>query len=69
MAVYDMEATRKDLIDRGVEVSEFFHRGLGEELERARPGRSLLRDLCGVQDPDGNSWLLQEIKERLPGRS
>ena len=67
MAVYDIAAAREDLISRGVEVSELFHRD-----ERARPGpdpegRSY-HTYATFKDPDGNGWLLQEIKERLPGR-
>ena len=34
---------------------------------RSPNGRSY-RSLASFSDPDGNGWLLQEIKTRLPGR-
>ena len=69
LAVYDIEATREDLISRGIEVSELFHSFPGEEPgpgpdPQGRPYSTL----ASFEDPDGNGWLLQEIKERLPGR-
>jgi catechol 2,3-dioxygenase-like lactoylglutathione lyase family enzyme len=69
LAVYDIAAAREDLIGRGVEVSEVFHGAPGEEPESGPDpeGRSYL-SYASFEDPDGNSWLLQEIKERLPGR-
>ena len=69
MAVYDIEATREDLMRRGVEVSELFHSFPGEEPGPGPDpqGRSYAT-YATFEDPDGNGWLLQEIKERLPGR-
>ena len=68
VAVNDIAATREDLISRGVEVSELFHSAPGEEPGPGRDpqGRSY-ETLASFEDPDGNGWLLQEIKERLPG--
>jgi catechol 2,3-dioxygenase-like lactoylglutathione lyase family enzyme len=69
LAVYDIEATREDLISRGVEVSELFHRIPGEEpAPGPDPERRSYLTYATFSDPDGNGWLLQEIKERLPGR-
>ena len=70
LAVYDVAATRDDLISRGMEVSEVFHRVPGEEPGSGPDpeGRSYAT-FASFEDPDGNGWLLQEIKERLPGRS
>ena len=68
MAVYDIDAQREDLIGKGVEVSESFHRGEnGIEPGRDPEGRSYFT-FAQFSDPDGNVFLLQEIKERLPGR-
>ena len=69
LAVYDIDATREDLTSRGVEVSELFHSAPGEEPGNGPDpqGRSYAT-YASFEDPDGNSWLLQEIKERLPGR-
>jgi catechol 2,3-dioxygenase-like lactoylglutathione lyase family enzyme len=68
LGVYDIDATRQDLIDRGVEVSELFHRDGGELSPGPDPERRSYLTLASFNDPDGNGWLLQEIKERLPGR-
>jgi catechol 2,3-dioxygenase-like lactoylglutathione lyase family enzyme len=69
VAVYDIAAAREDLISRGVEVSELFHSAPGEEPGPGPDpeGRSYTT-YATFKDPDGNGWLLQEIKERLPGR-
>jgi catechol 2,3-dioxygenase-like lactoylglutathione lyase family enzyme len=68
LAVHDIEAAREDLTGRGVEVSEPFHRddsGISPGLD---PERRSYFTYASFEDPDGNSWLLQEITERLPGR-
>ena len=76
LAVDDLDAARDDLIGRGVNVSEVFHYAGGpfnNTVENTRvagrdpEGRSYF-SFVSFQDPDGNRWLLQEIKERLPGR-
>ena len=68
-AVYDIEATREDLISRGVEVSELFHGAPGEDpVSGPDPQHASYKTYATFSDPDGNGWLLQEIKERLPGR-
>ncbi len=76
LAVDDIDAARDDLIARGVEVSEVFHYAggpfniTGENPRvsgRDPEGRSYFT-FASFEDPDGNSWLLQEVKTRLPGR-
>jgi catechol 2,3-dioxygenase-like lactoylglutathione lyase family enzyme len=76
LAVDDIDAARADLIARGVEVSEVFHYAGGpfnNAVENPRvggrdpQGRSYY-SFASFEDPDGNGWLLQEIKKRLPGR-
>ena len=76
LAVENVDAARKDLIDRGVNVSEVFHYAGGpfnNTIENPRvvgrdpEGRSYF-SFASFEDPDWNRWLLQEIKERLPGR-
>ena len=69
LVVSDIEAARRELIARGVDVSSVFHfdgdhhpvPGLGPE------GQSYV-SYATFNDPDGNRWVLQEIKKRLPGR-
>jgi catechol 2,3-dioxygenase-like lactoylglutathione lyase family enzyme len=68
VAVYDIEAARDDLINRGVEVGELYHRGEGGNLPGPDPDRTSYNSYAEFSDPDGNGWVLQEIRERLPGR-
>jgi catechol 2,3-dioxygenase-like lactoylglutathione lyase family enzyme len=81
LIVSDIEAARKELLDRGVEVSEVFHGGdnvhagpdapyLFGRLRMSGPdvGRGSYRSFASFDDPDGNGWMLQEVTTRLPGR-
>jgi catechol 2,3-dioxygenase-like lactoylglutathione lyase family enzyme len=69
LVVSDVEAARAELIDRGVEVSEIFHRVPGEEPRKGRePQRRSYASFATFSDPDGNRWLMQEVTARLPGR-
>jgi catechol 2,3-dioxygenase-like lactoylglutathione lyase family enzyme len=76
LAVEDLDAARADLVARGVAVSEIFHFAGGPFNETAKSARVRGRDpegrsyfsFASFEDPDGNGWLLQEIKTRLPGR-
>src|SRR6185295_14683083 len=76
LVVDDLDVARDDLIARGVEVSEVFHYAGGpfnNSVKNPRvsghdpEGRSYF-SFASFEDPDGNGWLLQEIKTRLPGR-
>jgi catechol 2,3-dioxygenase-like lactoylglutathione lyase family enzyme len=68
MVVSDIEAARADLISRGVEVSEPFHRGAGGFEPGLDPERKSYNTYATFKDPDGNGFLLQEVTDRLPGR-
>jgi catechol 2,3-dioxygenase-like lactoylglutathione lyase family enzyme len=68
LVVDDIEAARADLVSRGVEVSELFHRGESGLAPGPDPERRSYLTYASFSDPDGNGWLLQEIKTRLPGR-
>ena len=67
--VEDIEAGRNDLIGRRVKVSEIWHAvpGQGQKSGIDSERRSYL-SRASFADPDGNTWQLQEITERLPGR-
>jgi catechol 2,3-dioxygenase-like lactoylglutathione lyase family enzyme len=71
LIVEDVEAARGELTGHGAHVSEVWH-GAGLDVERRLPGpdpdRGSYRTWATFADPDGNSWLLQEVTERLPGR-
>lgn len=64
VVVADIEAARADLIERGVEVSDFFHLGSSGFEPGPDPERESYRTFASFVDPDGNSWLLQEVTER-----
>jgi catechol 2,3-dioxygenase-like lactoylglutathione lyase family enzyme len=69
LVVDDIEAARDDLISRGVEVSEIWHLEPGEgRVAGLDPQRRSYFSRATFADPDGNTWVLQEITERLPGR-
>jgi catechol 2,3-dioxygenase-like lactoylglutathione lyase family enzyme len=76
LIVYDIETARTELVDRGVEVSPVFHdaggifhhAGSKGRVTGADPKRSDYGSFASFSDPDGNGWLLQEIKTRAPGR-
>jgi catechol 2,3-dioxygenase-like lactoylglutathione lyase family enzyme len=73
LAVYDVDAARADLIARGVEVSEVFHGLAFSDTDETRapgpdPEGASYKSFATFSDPDGNVFLLQELKTRLPGR-
>jgi catechol 2,3-dioxygenase-like lactoylglutathione lyase family enzyme len=68
LVVSDIEAARADLISRGVEVSELFHRGESGLLPGPDPERRSYLTYASFNDPDGNGWLLQEVTSRPPSR-
>jgi len=76
LVVADIEAARAELIERGIDVSEVFHDEDGVFHHAGTKGRVAGPDpqhrsyfsWAAFDDPDGNGWLLQEVKSRLPGR-
>jgi catechol 2,3-dioxygenase-like lactoylglutathione lyase family enzyme len=81
LVVSDIEAARKELLARGVKVSEVFHDAAGEyagpdepylfgrrRVSGVDPDHRSYRSFASFHDPDGNGWLLQEVTTRLPGR-
>jgi len=77
LIVSDVEAARKDLVARGIEVSEVFHPrtpGAQFQIEGSgrvsgpAPDRASYGSFATFRDPDGNGWLFQEVTTRLPGR-
>jgi hypothetical protein len=74
-SVADIEAARAELVGRGVDVEGVFHdvggvhhsetegRAAGPDPERRDYG-----SFASFSDPDGNGWVLQEVKTRAPGR-
>jgi catechol 2,3-dioxygenase-like lactoylglutathione lyase family enzyme len=71
LIVSDIEAARDELVGRGIEVSDIWH-GPPFPVEARQPGPDPERTSYGsflyFNDPDGNTWLVQEVTTRLPGR-
>jgi len=70
LVVADIEAARRELVSRGVEVSDIFHfiSVGGAPVSGIDPDRRSYMSFASFSDPDGNSWLLQEVTTRLAGR-
>jgi catechol 2,3-dioxygenase-like lactoylglutathione lyase family enzyme len=71
LVVSDIEAAHDDLVTRGIDVSDIWH-GPPFPVEARQPGLDPDRNSYGsfvyFTDPDGNTWLVQEVTTRLPGR-
>jgi len=68
LIVSDIEASRNSLVAARIDVGEIFHITPDGPVTGLDPERSTYRSCALFSDPDGNSWLLQEITTRLPGR-
>jgi catechol 2,3-dioxygenase-like lactoylglutathione lyase family enzyme len=78
LIVSDIAAARAELVAHGADVSEVFHAGTpGAQFQRddtsgrvdgPAPDHSSYFTFATFADPDGNTWLLQEITTRLAGR-
>ncbi len=67
LVVPDIEAARAELVGRGVEASEIFHFDEGGQVPGPDPQRSSYNSFLSFSDPDGNGWLVQEVKRADPG--
>jgi catechol 2,3-dioxygenase-like lactoylglutathione lyase family enzyme len=81
LIVSDINDARKELLGRGIAISEAFHHAGGVyagpdqpylfgrlRVSGPDPEHRSYRTFASFNDPDGNGWLLQEITTRLPGR-
>jgi catechol 2,3-dioxygenase-like lactoylglutathione lyase family enzyme len=78
LIVGDIQAARAELAARGVNISEVFHAGTpgvqfqpegsSGRLSGPAPSHASYSSFARFADPDGNTWLLQEVTTRLPGR-
>jgi catechol 2,3-dioxygenase-like lactoylglutathione lyase family enzyme len=68
LVVPDIQETRDQLLAAGVEVDAITHPGPGGTESGPDPERRSYSSRATFRDPDGNSWLLQEVTTRLPGR-
>ncbi len=73
LVVSDIEAARDDLMRRGAQVSEIFHFAAGPgpfggQVSGIAPDHQSYGSYAAFGDPDGNLWLLQEVRTRFAGR-
>lgn len=68
LVVSDIQAARNELVAAGVVVGEIFHLGPNGPVSGPDPEHRTYRSRALFSDPDGNSWVLQEVTSRLPGR-
>ena len=62
LVVRDIDAARSELVDRGAEVSEIFHFESGSQAPGPDPQRGDYNSFFEFSDPDGNGWLVQEVR-------
>jgi catechol 2,3-dioxygenase-like lactoylglutathione lyase family enzyme len=71
LTVSDIEAAHAELTGRGIDTSEIWH-GPPFPVQARQPGpdpeHTSYGSFCSFTDPDGNTWLVQEVTTRLPGR-
>ena len=61
LVVTDIEAARAELVGRGTDASELFHFGESGQTPGPHPERADYGTFLSFSDPDGNSWLVQEV--------
>jgi catechol 2,3-dioxygenase-like lactoylglutathione lyase family enzyme len=71
LIVADIVAAHDNIAGRGIDASEVWH-GPPFPPEARQPGpdpeRTSYGSFFSFDDPDGNTWLVQEVTTRLPGR-
>ena len=71
LIVSDIEAAHEELATKGIHASEVFHGSPFSPAGRISgpdPERQSYRSYVSFEDPDGNAWIVQEVRRRLPGR-
>lgn len=76
LVVPDIGAARAQLMAQGADVTDvfhdiggvFYHQSPAYEIPGPDPDRRDYSSFARFSDPDGNGWVLQELKERSPGR-
>jgi predicted enzyme related to lactoylglutathione lyase len=64
LCVEDIEAARAELVGRGLDLSEPYHFEAGGQVPGLDPKRTKYGTYLSFSDPDGNSWLVQEVGPR-----
>jgi catechol 2,3-dioxygenase-like lactoylglutathione lyase family enzyme len=66
LVVSDIDQAHAELHRRGVPVSGVFHFGAGGRADGPDPERSSYNSFVTFDDPDGNTWLVQEVHRDGP---
>jgi catechol 2,3-dioxygenase-like lactoylglutathione lyase family enzyme len=66
LVVPDIVAARAELVERGVDVSEVRHLESGRWVSGPDPQHGDYESFADFSDPDGNSWVLQEVRRSQP---
>lgn len=66
LVVTDLPTVLAELAERGVPVSEPFHFGAEGQTPGLHPERVKYGSYGSFEDPDGNSWLIQEVPRERP---
>jgi catechol 2,3-dioxygenase-like lactoylglutathione lyase family enzyme len=66
LVVIDIEAARAELVERGADVSDIFHFEEGAQVPGPDPARADYGSFLTFSDPDGNGWLIQEVRRAGP---
>jgi catechol 2,3-dioxygenase-like lactoylglutathione lyase family enzyme len=67
LVVDDIVAVHDELVERGVGVSDVRHMESGEWKPGPDPQHSKYASFADFSDPDGNVWVLQEVRRGDPG--
>jgi predicted enzyme related to lactoylglutathione lyase len=62
LIVSDIEAARAHFVGLGADVSEIFHFESGGQVPGPHPQRGDYESFLSFNDPDGNGWLVQEVR-------
>jgi catechol 2,3-dioxygenase-like lactoylglutathione lyase family enzyme len=66
LVVSDIEAAWAELVERGADASGIFHFESGSQHPGPDPQRSDYGSFLTFSDPDGNSWMVQEVRDANP---
>jgi catechol 2,3-dioxygenase-like lactoylglutathione lyase family enzyme len=64
LVVRDIDAARAELVGRGIEASDVYHFEAGVQAAGPDPDRADYGSFLSFSDPDGNGWMVQEVRSR-----
>jgi catechol 2,3-dioxygenase-like lactoylglutathione lyase family enzyme len=67
LVVSDIDAAHAELAGRGADAGEIFHFESGRQVTGPDPRRGDYGSFLSFRDPDGNGWLVQEVRRAEPG--